>query len=264
MPAMSSRRPAAGSVAAADHDLAARTAREAGSLLVELRARLHRDGVEPDTMKQEGDRQSHDLLVQRLSDARPGDAILSEEGKDDAERLDSSRVWIVDPLDGTREFGEWPRDDWAVHVALVVDGAPVCGAVALPARGRVLSTAEPIGPPSHAAVVPRVAVSRTRMPAPVLELADRLGAEQVPLGSAGVKTMAVLLGDADIYAHDGGQYEWDSAAPIAVALAAGLHCSRLDGSALRYNNADPSLPDLIVCHPELAERSLALLATIPR
>src|SRR5262245_56351827 len=123
MPAMSSRRPGAASVAAADHDLAARTTREAGSLLVELRARLHRDGVEPATMKNEGDRQSHDLLMQRLSDARPGDAILSEEGKDDAARLDSPRVWIVDPLDGTREFGEWPRDDWAVHVALVVDGA---------------------------------------------------------------------------------------------------------------------------------------------
>jgi 3'(2'), 5'-bisphosphate nucleotidase len=245
-----------------DHRLAAELAREAGQLLVELRARLHGQGIAPAQWKVEGDRRAHELLVHRLTSERPGDAILSEESREGVVRSGADRTWIVDPLDGTREFGEWPRDDWAVHVALVVGEEPVCGAVALPARGVVLSTATPPQAPPHPASVPRVAVSRTRMPEPVLRLAERLGAEQVPLGSAGVKAMAVVTGDADVYAHDGGQYEWDSCAPVAVARAAGLHCSRLDGSPLRYNNRDPLLPDLLVCHPDLAARCLELLAEI--
>jgi 3'(2'), 5'-bisphosphate nucleotidase len=262
MPDASEPDDAAAPVTPDDHDLAARLAKEAGELLVELRARMHADGRAPAEWKTEGDRRAHELLIERLSAARPDDAILSEESREGVVRLGAARTWIVDPLDGTREFSEWPRDDWAVHVALVVGDEPVCGAVALPARGLVCSTASPPAPPEHPAAVPRVAVSRTRMPEPVLRLAERLGAEQVPLGSAGVKTMAVVLGDADVYAHDGGQYEWDSCAPVAVAKAAGLHCSRLDGSPLRYNNPDPLLPDLVVCHPELADRCLDLLAEI--
>jgi 3'(2'), 5'-bisphosphate nucleotidase len=168
-------------------------------------------------------------------------------------------VWIVDPLDGTREFGEPERDDWAVHVALVVDGRPEAGAVALPARGMTLSTEAPTGLPSRTGK-PRLVVSRTRPPALASLLAEELDGELLPMGSAGAKAMAVVLGEADIYAHSGGQYEWDSAAPVAVAVSAGLHTSRLDGSPLRYNAADPWLPDLLICRPELAGAALAIVA----
>ena len=258
----SSRRESSALATADDHALAAELATGAGGLLVDLRARLHGDGADPAAMKDEGDLAAHVWLMDRLDARRPADAVLSEEGHADPARLDQERVWIVDPLDGTREFGEWPREDWAVHVALVIAGAPVCGAVALPARGVTYSSAAPPSIADEPAAVPRVAVSRTRMPAVVLELAERLGAEHVPLGSAGVKTMAVVQGDADVYAHDGGQYEWDSAAPVAVALAAGLHARRLDGSALTYNHADPRLPDLVVSHPALATQVLAELRAV--
>ena len=233
-----------------DHQLAAETARRAGDLLLELRA----DGGDGAA----GDRKADDLILSMLRDARPDDAILSEESKDDPARLAAERVWIVDPLDGTREFGEAGRTDWAVHVALVAGGEPVAAAVALPAQGLVLSTAAPpaLAPPSGGPV--RVLVSRTRPPALATRLAELLDAELVPMGSAGAKTMAVVLGQADVYAHGGGQYEWDSAAPVGVAKAAGCHCSRLDGAPLRYNQqADPYLPDLLVCRPELADRVLA-------
>jgi 3'(2'), 5'-bisphosphate nucleotidase len=231
-----------------DHRLAAEVARRAGELLLELRA-AGGDGAS-------GDRRADDLILGLLREARPDDAILSEESKDDPARLDAARVWIVDPLDGTREFGEDGRTDWAVHVALVESGVPTAAAVALPAQGRVLATQPPpsLAPPSGGPV--RVLVSRTRPPALATRLAELLDAELVPMGSAGAKTMAVVLGDADVYAHGGGQYEWDSAAPVGVAAAAGCHCSRLDGSPLRYNQPDPYLPDLLVCRPELAERVL--------
>ena len=167
--------------------------------------------------------------------------MLSEEGVDDARRLSADRVWIVDPLDGTREFGEGDRNDWAVHVALWERGALVAGAVALPAQGVTLDSGSP--PPLPAAGDPlRLVVSRTRPPELVTALAERLGAELVPMGSAGAKAMSVLQGRADAYVHGGGQYEWDSAAPVAVAAAAGLHTSRLDGSPLVYNRADPCCP----------------------
>jgi 3'(2'), 5'-bisphosphate nucleotidase len=195
----------------------------------------------------------------RLKEMHPEDAVLSEEGVDDPVRLGAARVWIVDPLDGTREFGEPPRTDWAVHVALVIRGGPVAGAVALPARGLVLSTASPPRLPP-AVERARVVVSRTRPPASAQQLVNALHAELVPMGSAGAKAMAVVLGDADIYAHSGGQYEWDSAAPVAVAASAGLHVSRLDGSPLRYNQRDAWLPDLLICRPELAQPVLAALA----
>jgi 3'(2'), 5'-bisphosphate nucleotidase len=240
-----------------DHSLAAALATEAGELLVGLRARLAAEGADGKALGRAGDAAAHELLMERLAAARPGDAVLSEEGVADPARLTAARVWIVDPLDGTREFGEVPREDWAVHVALTVGGEPVAGAVALPARGLTLGTRPAPTLPPEAPGPPRVLVSRTRPPAEALRIAEVLGGSLVPLGSAGAKTMAVVLGDADVYAHSGGQYEWDSAAPVAVARAAGLHTSRLDGSPLTYNNADPYLPDLLVCRPALAEAVIA-------
>jgi 3'(2'), 5'-bisphosphate nucleotidase len=192
-----------------------------------------------------------------LAEARPDDAVLSEEGVADPARLSARRVWIVDPLDGTREYGEVPRADWAVHVSLAIDGDPVAGAVALPARDLTLATdPAPPAPPAWGGP-PRVLVSRSRPPAEAARVAEALGGELVPLGSAGAKAMAVVLGDADVYAHSGGQYEWDSAAPVAVARAAGLHASRLDGSPLVYNRPDPYLPDLLICRPDLADQVIA-------
>jgi 3'(2'), 5'-bisphosphate nucleotidase len=185
--------------------------------------------------------------------------VLSEEAADEQSRLDASRVWIIDPLDGTREFSEG-RHDWAVHVALAIDGVPGPAAVALPGMNLVMSTADvPALDGAHHEQL-RIAVSRSRPPAEAEQLAERLDAELVPMGSAGFKAMAVVRGDADAYVHSGGQYEWDSAAPVGVAAAAGLHTSRLDGSPPAYNRPDPYLPDLIVCRPELADRILAALA----
>ena len=186
----------------------------------------------------------------------PDDGILSEETLDTPERLGKSRVWIVDPVDGTREFGE-ARSDWAVHVGLAIDGVAETGAVALPQLdgGIVLTSDSPGSVPAHRGP-PRLVVSRTRPAAEALAVAERIGGELVAMGSAGAKAMAVVRGDAEIYLHSGGQYEWDSCAPVAVARAHGLHCSRLDGSALRYNQADIYMPDLLICRPEWAERVL--------
>jgi 3'(2'), 5'-bisphosphate nucleotidase len=245
-----------------DHALAGELASEAGELLLELRARLTEQNVSTSELKDEGDRESHELLMRRLAERAPDDAVLSEEGKDDPVRLDAARVWIVDPLDGTREFSEVPRDDWAVHVALCIDGEVVAGAVALPAQGMTLtSRPAPQLAPAHDGA-PRLIVSRTRPPRIATALAEALDGELVEMGSAGAKAMAVVQGRADIYAHSGGQYEWDSAAPVAVAAAAGCHVSRLDGRPLQYNNADPYLPDLLICRPELAERTLALVTEL--
>jgi 3'(2'), 5'-bisphosphate nucleotidase len=245
-----------------DHDLASRVAAEAAALLVDLRARLTAEFVSPRTLRDSGDAAAHELIMRLLAEQRPDDTVLSEEGVPVApeDRLSQRRVWIVDPLDGTREFGEVPRTDWAVHVALVVDGEPVAGAVALPGRDLVLATspAPPAPPPLGGA--PKVLVSRSRPPAEATLIADALGGELVPLGSAGAKAMAVVLGEADVYAHSGGQYEWDSAAPVAVARAAGLHTSRLDGSPLAYNQANLYLPDLLICRPELADAVIAAAA----
>ncbi len=240
-----------------DDRLAAELAEQAGKLLLELRA----GGGDPGDLRKAGDRLSHEFLAAELAARRPGDAVLSEEGRDDMARLEADRVWIVDPLDGTREFGEPGRTDWAVHVALWERGALTAGAVALPALGQVLATtAPPEVPPVNGAAGPgkrlRVVVSRTRPPAFLQRLSEETGMTLLPLGSAGAKAAAVLRGEADAYVHAGGQYEWDSAAPAAVALAAGLHASRLDGSALRYNQPDPMLPDILICPVVLAESLL--------
>jgi 3'(2'), 5'-bisphosphate nucleotidase len=207
---------------------------------------------------------SHEFLVAELARLRPADVVLSEEGKDDLGRLAATRVWIVDPLDGTREFGEAGRTDWAVHVALWARGELVAGAVALPARDLVLSTASPpvlAGRDGGDAGPMRILVSRSRPPAFVPQMAADLGAELVPMGSAGAKAAAVILGEYDAYVHGGGQYEWDSAAPVAVARAAGLHTSRIDGSSLIYNQADVSIPDILICP---AWSALRLLTSIAR
>ena len=243
-----------------DHQLAAELAGRAGHLLLEIRARLVSEDAPAGILKAEGDRGSHELLMAELGGARPADAILSEEGKDNLNRLDAERVWIIDPLDGTREFSEPPRTDWAVHVALVVDGSPVAGAVALPGLDLVLSTADAPSLTTDSADPPRMLVSRTRPPAAATHVANALGADLVEMGSAGAKTMAVVRGEAEIYAHSGGQYEWDSCAPVAVAAAAGCHVSRIDGSPLRYNQPDTYLPDLLVCRPELAAAALDALS----
>ncbi len=294
-----------------DDRLAHELADQAGQLLLALRAA----GGEAGQLRRDGDRRSHEFLAAQLAAARPGDALLSEEGLDDAARLSADRVWIVDPLDGTREFGEPGRTDWAVHVALWERGELTAGAVALPAQGRILSTAVsggtvpsgtvpggtvpggdvPGGDVPGGAVpggaVPggdvraaaasarpgagpgrlpgagpsglpdaepgpadelRFVVSRTRPPEFVQRLAEKVTARLLPLGSAGAKAAAVIGGEADAYVHSGGQHEWDSAAPVAVARAAGLHTSRIDGSKLVYNQAVPSVPDILICRAALA------------
>ncbi|MCA1007277.1 3'(2'),5'-bisphosphate nucleotidase CysQ [Rhodococcus hoagii] len=250
-------RPRAGSGSSAV--VAAELATEAGRRLLALRENAAA-GTDPAELRKSGDRMSHELLAALLAEWFPEDAVLSEEGADDHARLSADRVWIVDPLDGTREFGEPGRDDWAVHVALVEGGELTAGAVAMPALGVTYSSdahfdslAQPIPP------APRVVVSRTRRPEPVMAMASALGAELIEMGSAGAKAMAVVRGDADVYAHTGGQYEWDSAAPAAVARAAGLHVSRIDGSDLIYNQENPWLPDLLICRPELAGKALEAL-----
>ena len=263
-----------------DHKLARELAAEAGERLLGLRAR----GGEPDMLRKAGDRLSHEFLTAELTGRRPGDVVLSEEGADDPARLTAGRVWIVDPLDGTREFGEAGRTDWAVHVALWErsdasgSGDLTAGAVALPAQGQVLSTAPGeqhhrihggagsggTDEPGVADVVSgadgvgagggrvRIVVSRTRAPRLVRDISDLIDTELVPLGSAGAKVAAVVSGQADAYVHAGGFYEWDTAAPVAVARAAGYYASRIDGSPLAYNQADLLMPDILVCRPALA------------
>jgi 3'(2'), 5'-bisphosphate nucleotidase len=235
-----------------DHALAAWLASTAGQRLLEVRE----GGLVGRELKDAGDRAAHELLVALLAQHRPTDAVLSEEGADDKRRLGSHRVWIVDPLDGTREFSEPPRDDWAVHVALWEDGELTAGAVAQPALGETFSTGQPPVVPPRTSTRPRIAVSRTRPPAFVAALAAEMDAVLVPMGSAGVKVISVVRDITDAYVHAGGQYEWDNAAPVAVARSAGLFCSRVDGSELRYNQDDVSLPDLVVCRPELSDQIL--------
>jgi 3'(2'), 5'-bisphosphate nucleotidase len=246
--------------AAADVAFAAELATGAGELLLKLRAEL--GFADPKALKAAGDKEANDYLLGRLAAERPGDAVLSEEGKGETgrvgtERLGADRVWIIDPLDGTREYSEAGRDDWAVHVALWERGLGLTvSAVALPAQAVTLRTDETYAVPATREGKPLIAVSRTRPPAEAEAVAAALGAELVPMGSAGAKVMAVVAGTVDAYVHAGGQFEWDSAAPVAVALASGWHATRIDGAPLEYNNADPYLPDLLVCRPDLAGPAL--------
>lgn len=236
----------------ADVALARAIVAEAGALLLDLRRRDAGD------CGPRGDRAANDLILRRLAEVRSDDFILSEEAADDRARCAARRVWIVDPLDGTREYAEG-RDDWAVHVGLAVDGRAAAGAVSLPARARLFDSlgAATLPPPGRA---PLIVVSRTRPPAIATAAAAAIGAAVVTMGSAGAKAMAVVAGEADAYLHLGGQHEWDSCAPVAVALGAGLHASRIDGTPLTYNCADTNLPDLLICRPELAALLLAALA----
>jgi 3'(2'), 5'-bisphosphate nucleotidase len=249
-----------------DAELAAHLAQVAGRILLEVRASGMFDGK---ALGKAGDQTANQFLVHALRAQRPDDGLLSEESKDTAERLSKSRVWIVDPVDGTREYGE-ERADWAVHVGLSIDGVATVGAVALPGLigpgmdgGIVLRTDQPRALPAPAER-PRLVVSRTRPAAEAVALAEAIDGELIGMGSAGAKAMAVVLGEAEIYLHSGGQYEWDSCAPVAVALAHGLHCSRIDGRPMLYNQPDTWLPDLLICRPEWAATSLDLVAALAR
>ncbi len=238
-----------------DAELAAHVAQIAGALLLNVRDSNMLSGK---ALGAAGDQTANQFLCHAIRHQRPDDGLLSEEEKDDAVRLSKSRVWIIDPVDGTREYGEG-RTDWAVHVALAIDGVPAIGAVALPGLGLVLRSDAPQPVPS-ATTTPRMVVSRTRPAKEALDVAKAIGAELIPMGSAGAKAMAVVRGEADIYLHTGGQYEWDSCAPAAVAAAHGLHTSRVDGSPLVYNQANVSMPDLLICRPEWAEQILTILS----
>jgi 3'(2'), 5'-bisphosphate nucleotidase len=243
--------------AMSDADLAAHLAEVAGRILVDVRD----SGLfSPKALGKAGDQTANQFLCHALREVRGEDGLLSEEEKDNPERLDKSRVWIVDPVDGTREYGE-ARADWAVHVGMAIDGQPVIGAVALPGLdgGAVLRSDQPREVPPAPEKL-RMVVSRTRPAAEAVAVAQALDAELVPMGSAGAKAMAVILGQADIYLHSGGQYEWDSMAPVAVALAHGLHCSRIDGAPLVYNQSDVYLPDLLICRKEHVASILSLIA----
>jgi 3'(2'), 5'-bisphosphate nucleotidase len=240
-------------VTESDADLARRLAVEAGQLLVQVREEMTARNASSWQVMDTGDIASHRFLVEQLRITRPDDAVLSEEGADDPRRATADRVWIVDPLDGTNEFGERGRHDWAVHVALWERGELTAAAVSLPALGAVFGTDPAPVLPTPTRERPRLITSRNRAPYAAVLVADALDCDAVRLGSAGAKAMAVVLGEADIYVHDGGMYQWDSAAPAAVALAAGLHATRIDGSPLVYNERDAWLPDFLICRPELAD-----------
>lgn len=245
-----------------DAELAGQLARRTGELLLDLRERI--GFADPRVLRAGGDRRAHELIAGELARARPSDVVFSEEAVDDPVRLTATRVWIVDPLDGTREFAEPGRSDWAVHIALWQAGSPApaalpAAAVALPAQGALMVTGATAAGAARGGPT-RIAVSRTRAPSFLPAVAADLGGELVAIGSAGAKVAAVVTGEVDAYVHADGQYEWDSAAPVAVALSAGLHASRIDGSPLRYNRPDPRLPDLVVCRKDLAAPLLAAIA----
>jgi 3'(2'), 5'-bisphosphate nucleotidase len=240
-----------------DAELAARLAEVAGKLLLTV---LDCGLLTTKALGKAGDQTANQFLIHAIAEQRPDDGLLSEESKDTEERLSKGRVWIIDPVDGTREYGEG-RSDWAVHVALAINGVATIGAVALPGLDLVLRSDQPIALPP-ARTPPRMVVSRTRPAAEALAVAEAIGAELVPMGSAGAKAMAIVRGEAEIYLHTGGQYEWDSCAPVAVAAAHGLHCSRIDGSPLIYNQHDVYMPDLLICRPEYATRVLDEVARV--
>ena len=235
-----------------DAELATELARETGARLVAHREQLVERGTTMWQLKDSGDMLGHHFIMDALGTLRPDDAVLSEEGHDDRKRLLADRVWIVDPLDGTNEYGEG-RADWAVHIALWNGGRLTDAAVSLPAIDEVFPTSPPCPLPDKEGRKPRLVTSRNRAPYAAILVAERMDCEAFRLGSAGAKTMSILMGEADIYVHDGGMHQWDSAAPAAVAMAAGLHASRIDGSPLEYNGHDTWLPDFFVCRPEYVD-----------
>jgi len=246
-------------VSETDQQLASRVATEAGAMLVELRDELVAEGIHYWDLKDEGDVAGHRYIMSALTAARPDDVILSEEAADNRRRLNAERVWIIDPIDGTNEFAEHPRHDWAIHIALWEAGALTAASVALPTLGVTFDASPAAVVPPSTRAKPLLVTSRSRNPYCAVMVANALGCDVARLGSAGAKAMAVVMGEADIYVHDGGMYQWDSAAPSAVAKAAGLHVSRIDGSPLKYNQESLWLPDFLVCRTELAEPALNAL-----
>ena len=242
-----------------DQQLASRVATEAGAMLVELRDELVAEGIHYWDLKDEGDVAGHRYIMSALTAARPDDVILSEEAADNRRRLSAERVWIIDPIDGTNEFAEHPRHDWAIHIALWEAGELTAASVALPTLGITFDASPAAVVPPSTRAKPLLVTSRSRNPYCAVMVANALGCDVARLGSAGAKAMAVVMGEADIYVHDGGMYQWDSAAPSAVAKAAGLHVSRIDGSPLKYNQETLWLPDFLVCRTELAEPALKAL-----
>ncbi len=242
-----------------DQQLASRVATEAGAMLVELRDELVAEGIHYWDLKDEGDVAGHRYIMSALTAARPDDVILSEEAADNRKRLSAERVWIIDPIDGTSEFAEHPRHDWAIHIALWESGELTAASVALPTLGITFDASPAAVVPPSTRAKPLLVTSRSRNPYCAVMVANALGCDVARLGSAGAKAMAVVMGEADIYVHDGGMYQWDSAAPSAVAKAAGLHVSRIDGSPLKYNQESLWLPDFLVCRTELAEPALKAL-----
>jgi 3'(2'), 5'-bisphosphate nucleotidase len=246
-------------VSETDQQLASRVATEAGAMLVELRDELVAEGIHYWDLKDEGDVAGHRYIMSALTAARPDDVILSEEAADNRKRLNATRVWIIDPIDGTNEFAEHPRHDWAIHIALWEAGALTAASVALPTLGVTFDASPAAVVPPSTRARPLLVTSRSRNPYCAVMVANALGCDVARLGSAGAKAMAIVMGEADIYVHDGGMYQWDSAAPSAVAKAAGLHVSRIDGSPLEYNKESLWLPDFLVCRSELAEPALKAL-----
>ncbi len=242
-----------------DHELAVTLAREAGEMLVELRAKGFSKRVSPWALQDHADLAAHRFIIDRLHEERPDDAVVSEEGRDDRSRLGFDRVWIVDPLDGSNSYSSRGADDWAVHVALAVEGRPDCGAVSMPSVGDLASTADPAVVPDSDRERPLIVVSRQTLQWHGRVIAEALDAEVYGFGSAGAKAMAVIRGQADAYFTSGGLYEWDSCAPVAAALAAGLHASRLDGTPCDYNNKNLFAPGLLICRKGLAEPILSLV-----
>jgi 3'(2'), 5'-bisphosphate nucleotidase len=228
-------------------------------MLVELRDELVAEGIHYWDLKDEGDVAGHRYIMSALTAARPDDVILSEEAADNRRRLSAERVWIIDPIDGTNEFAEHPRHDWAIHIALWEAGELTAASVALPTLGITFDVSPAAVVPPSTRAKPLLVTSRSRNPYCAVMVANALGCDVARLGSAGAKAMAVVMGEADIYVHDGGMYQWDSAAPSAVAKAAGLHVSRIDGSPLKYNQESLWLPDFLVCRTELAEPALNAL-----
>lgn len=254
-----------------DAELARTVAQGAGQLLLELRESYGE--IEPDdkeranALRKEGDRASHEYIAAALSAARPDDAVLSEEGADSDVRLSASRVWIVDPLDGTYEYGQ-NRADFAVHIVLWNTEGQArleAGVVDLPAQGltrSVLDLDPQLGElPTNRPI--RIVASRSRPPATLAQTVHHLsgslseagitheGVEVVDVGSVGAKVNEILSGRAEAYIHDTGFYEWDVAAPLNVAHHYGLHAEHIDGQPVVFNQMPPYVNNLVVARADL-------------